>query len=75
MHWDFDHPFDSNRKDERKARAFLSTLDTKALEAFVAYENCYMEDSDTEKDNINEIEEQDNPQEFSEEEDFPAPSA
>ena len=33
-----------------------------------------MEDSDTEKDDTNEIEEQDNPQEFSEEEDFPVPS-
>ena len=74
MHWDFNHPFDNNRKDERKARAFLSTLDTEALEAFVAYKSCYMEDSDTEKDDTNEIEEQDNPQEFSEEEDFPAPS-
>lgn len=75
MHWDFDHPFDGNRKDERKAKAFLSTLDSEALEAFVAYEDCYREDSDTEQEEPNELEEEPNPGEFSGDEDFPNPSA
>ena len=74
MHWDFNHPFDGKGREERKAKAFLSTLDTDALEAFVAYENCYMEDSESEQEEANQ-EEEPNPEEFSENEDFPSPSA
>ena len=74
-HWDFDHPFDGNRREERKAKAFLSSLNSEALEAFVAYEECYREDSEVEEEENNELEEENNPEEFSEEEDFPNPSA
>ena len=74
MHWDFDHPFNGKGKEERKAKAFLSTLDTDTLEAFIAYENCYMEDSKSEQEEASQ-EEEPNPEEFSEDEDFPSPSA
>jgi len=47
-HWDFDHPFSG--KEDQKARAFLANLDTDALEAYVAYENCFLE-SETEDGN------------------------
>ena len=69
LHWDFDHPFEG--KDNRKAKAFLADLDTEALEAYVAYENCYLEDPQEESDELPETQEQDNPEEFSEDEDFP----
>jgi len=71
-HWDFDHPFDG--KDDRRAKAFLSVLDTEALEAYVAYENCYLEgleSHDNETTYLSPIEEEENPQDFSEGEDFP----
>jgi hypothetical protein len=70
-HWDFDHPFNGN--ENRKARTFLADLDTNALEAYVAYENCYLE-SETEDDNhpSSLTEEQENPCDFSEDEDFPS---
>ena len=69
-HWDFDHPF--NGKDVRRAKAFLSSLDSEALKAYVAYENCYLEDSEPEeKEPANIIKEGTSPQDFSEDEDFP----
>ena len=69
-HWDFDHPL--NGKGDRKAKAFLANLDSEALEAYVAYEKCYLE-SDSEKDTnpSSPPEEQESPCEFSEDEDFP----
>jgi len=53
----------------------LADLDTGALEAYVTYENCYREDSDSETENNDEIaqsEEEDPPQETSEDKDFPS---
>ena len=69
-HWDFDHPF--NGKEDRKAKAFLADLDADALEAYVAYESCYLE-SDTDEGNPSgSVEEQEDPCGFSEDEDFPS---
>ena len=70
-HWDFDHPFKG--KDDHKAKAFLSKLDTEALEAYVAYENCYLESESEEDTNpTSPTEEQEDPTTFSEDEDFPS---
>ena len=70
-HWDFDHPFKG--KDDRKAKAFLSELDTEALEAYVAYENCYLEsESEDDPNPTSPTEEQEDPTTFSEDEDFPS---
>ena len=68
-HWDFDHPLTGK---DKKARTFLSELDSEALEAFAAYEQCWAEDSDPESDQeaLNNIEEEEEPTEFSDEEDF-----
>ena len=49
------------------------TLDTDALEAFVAYENCYMEDSESDQEDASQ-EEEPSPEEFSESEDLLNPS-
>ena len=69
-HWDFDHPF--NCTDDRRARALLSSLDYKALKAYVTYENCYLEDSEPEEKGLtNIIKEGTSPQDFLEDEDFP----
>ena len=70
-HWDFDHPF--NGKEDCKAKAFLAGLDTGTLEAYIAYENCYLE-SDAKEDRSppTPVEEQENPCDFSEDEDFPS---
>lgn len=68
-HWDFDHPFKG--EDDWKAKAFLLNLDSEALEAHVAYENCYLEsDSDEETNQQSPIEEQEDPTTFTEDEDF-----
>ena len=67
-HWDFEHPLEG--KEDRKARAFLADLDTEALEAYVAYEQCYLQDSDEDPDPLSTVEEEENPGEFSEDEDF-----
>ena len=68
-HWDFDHPI--NGKDDRRAKAFLSNLDSEALEAYVAYENCYLKDSEPEEEGpTNTIKEEVDPQNFSDDEDF-----
>jgi len=72
-HWDFDHPFTG--KEDRKARTFIASLDTEALEAYLAYENCFAEESGSDNEqpnNLNTIEEEDNPQEISDDEDFPS---
>jgi len=72
-HWDFDHPFTG--KEDRKARTFIASLDTEALEAYLAYENCFAEESgsDTEQtNNLDTIEEEDDPQDISDDEDFPS---
>ena len=70
-HWDFDHPFKG--KDDRKARAFLADLDTESLEAYVAYENCFLEpDSDDDTNPTSPTDEQEDPTTFSEDEDFPS---
>ena len=70
-HWDFDHPFKG--KEDQKAKAFLADLDTEALEAYVAYENCYLEsDSDDNTNPTSPIDEQEDPTTFSEDEDFPS---
>ena len=56
-------------------KTFLADLDMEALEAYVTYENCYREDSDSETENSDEIaqsEEEDPPQETSEDEDLPS---
>jgi len=72
-HWDFDHPL--NGKD-RKARVFLADLDSEALDAFVAYEQCWAEDDEeSEADELPDIEEEEEPTEISEDEDFPEPLA
>ena len=68
-HWDFDHPF--NGKDDKRAKAFLSSLDSKALEAYVAYKSCYLEDLEPEEGSTDTIKEEIGPEEFSEDEDFP----
>ena len=69
-HWDFDHPF--NGKDDRRAKAFLSSLDSKALKVYVTYKNCYLEDSEPEeKEPADIIKEGTSPQGFWEDEDFP----
>jgi hypothetical protein len=68
-HWDFDHPF--NGKDDKRAKAFLSSLDSEALEAYLAYESRYLEDSDPEEGPTDTIEEETSPEAFSEDEDFP----
>jgi len=69
-HWDFDHPFSG--KGDRKAKAFLAKLDTEALEAYVAYEKCYLESGSEEDTNLlTPTEEQEDPCEFSDDEDFP----
>ena len=73
-HWDFDHPF--NGKYDRRAKAFLSSLDSEALKAYVAYENCYLKDSEPEEKGLASIiKEETSPQDFSEDEDFPPSSA
>jgi hypothetical protein len=76
-HWDFDHPF--SRTEDRKAKACLSALDSEALEAYVAYEKCYLDEQDSGEDNVmtnlSIIEEQEEPQDFSEGEDFPSSPA
>ena len=73
-HWDFDHPFKG--KDDRKAKAFLADLDTEALKAYVAYENCFLEsDSDSDTNPTSPTEEQDDPCNFSGDEDFPSSPA
>ena len=70
-HWDFDHLFKG--KEERKVKAFIAELDTDALEAYVAYESCYLEsDSDEDTNQMSPTEEQEDPCTFSEEEDFPS---
>ena len=69
-HWDFNHPI--NGKDDRRAKAFLSNLDSEVLEAYIAYENCYLEDSEPEEEGPTDtIEEEINPQDFLDNEDFP----
>ena len=73
-HWDFDHPF--NGKEDRKGRTFLADLDADALEAYVAYENCYLESETEEEHNLATLdEEQENPCDFSDNEDFPSSPA
>ena len=69
-HWDFNHPV--NGKDDRRAKAFLSNLDSEALEAYVAYKNCYLKDSEPEEEGPTDmIEEEINPQDFLDNKDFP----
>ena len=72
-HWDFDHPMSG--EGNRKANAFLTVLDDDALEAYAAYESCYLKDSDPDPDHTNPlpaIEEQEGPTELSGDEDFPS---
>jgi len=71
-HWDYNHPFSG--KDDRRAKAFLTVLDSEALEAYVAYENCYLEELDGQEEQfslLSPVKEEENPQKFSEREDFP----
>ena len=74
-HWDSDHK-PLNRED-RNSRTFLSTLDDESLEAYFAYEECYNNDSEIDDNNTNQlptIEEEEEPTQFSEQEDFQTPS-
>ena len=67
-HWDFDHPF--NGRDDKRAKAFLSSLDSEALKAYIAYKSCYLKDSKPEGP-TNMIEEEIGTEEFLEDKDFP----
>jgi len=72
-HWDFDHPFSGN---DKKAKNFLSDLDLEAMNALVAYKNCYYQDSDTsesEEDIQSDQKEEIDSDTPSDQEDFPSP--
>ena len=72
-HWDFDHPF--SRVENPKAQAFLLDLNADALEAYLAYENCYLESENEENNESLSTEEQPDPCNFSEDKDFPSSPA
>ena len=68
-HWDFNHPFNGN--DDKRAKAFLSSLDSEALKAYITYKSCYLKDLEPKEGSTDTIVEEIGPEEFLEDEDFP----
>ena len=72
-HCDFDHLL--SRTENQKAWTFLLDLDVDALEAYLAYETCYLKSKNKETNESLFTEEQPNPCNFSEDKDFPSSPA